>query len=75
MNCYVCDTSGRVTQAVALCQDCGAALCRAHLDADLLAPKPRGLNRPRCTHALALTAERRRDRAYCVPPAVTETRS
>lgn len=75
MNCYVCDTSGRATLAVALCQHCGAALCREHLDADLLAPKPHGLGRPGCRHAPALTAERRRDGAYSGRPSVTENKS
>lgn len=42
MNCYVCDCAGRVTAAVALCGTCHVALCRAHLDEELLTPGPGG---------------------------------
>jgi hypothetical protein len=31
MNCYVCQTEGRTTSSVALCQHCQAALCMSHV--------------------------------------------
>jgi Uncharacterized protein conserved in archaea (DUF2180) len=48
MNCYVCDSDGRAAGAVALCHHCGAALCREHLDRELLNCQPSGLQRSRC---------------------------
>jgi len=60
MNCYVCDNAGRVTPAVATCHHCGAALCREHLDTDLLSPRTHGHIRHHCTHDLVHAAEARR---------------
>ncbi|WP_405987899.1 DUF2180 family protein [Streptomyces sp. NBC_00986] len=31
MNCYECHESGRTTAAVAVCRNCGAALCPEHI--------------------------------------------
>ena len=63
MNCYVCDRAGRATPAVAICHHCGAALCREHLDADLLAKRSHGLVRHGCTHDLVHSAEDARNAA------------
>lgn len=63
MNCYVCDTLGRGTDAVAICNHCGVALCREHLDADLLAPRPQGLSGRRCSHTPIQSALARRELA------------
>jgi hypothetical protein len=63
MNCYVCDMGGRVAEAVAVCQSCGAALCRTHLDDELVARRPAGLHRVGCTHGLQVTARGRRPSA------------
>ena len=60
MNCYVCDTADRTVEAVAICQHCGAALCRTHLDKELVARRPAGLHRVGCTHGLQATARRHR---------------
>jgi hypothetical protein len=60
MNCYVCDNEGRVTSAVATCHHCGAALCREHLDDDLLSPRGHGHIRQHCTHDLVHSAQARR---------------
>ncbi len=59
MNCYMCDRTGATTEAVAICQHCGASLCRDHLDDDLLAQKAAGFHRSGCTHALVQAAQRR----------------
>ena len=61
MNCYMCDNAGSEVEAVAVCQHCGAALCRGHLDQDLLARRPMGHHRRGCTHALLRAAHRRQD--------------
>lgn len=58
MNCYVCDGSGRVTAAVAICRNCQVALCREHLDEDLLTPAPGGTSYG-CSHDPTRTARRR----------------
>jgi hypothetical protein len=42
VNCYVCDRAGRATVAVALCKNCEVALCREHLDEELLSVGPGG---------------------------------
>lgn len=60
MNCYMCDGAGRTVAAVAICHHCGAALCRDHLDEDLLAPRPRGHVRHGCNHNLHKMAMERR---------------
>jgi hypothetical protein len=31
MNCYVCDEHDRTREAVAVCHNCSAGLCREHL--------------------------------------------
>lgn len=31
MNCYVCATKGRATEAVAICPHCGVSMCLEHL--------------------------------------------
>lgn len=51
MHCYVCDANDKTTPAVAVCHNCGVALCREHLDQDLLLPRAHGLVRRGCTHA------------------------
>jgi hypothetical protein len=64
MNCYVCDENGRATAAVAICQHCGAALCKEHLDEDLLAHRPHGVVKHiGCGHHLVHEARERRGRA------------
>jgi len=50
MNCYLCDTVGEVSEAVAICRECGVALCRVHMDQGLLAERPAGLVRVGCVH-------------------------
>ncbi len=51
MNCYVCDQTGRVTPAVASCHHCAVALCREHLDEDLISQhQPHSLTRRACSH-------------------------
>ena len=55
MNCYVCDRAGRVTAAVAICRSCQVALCREHLDEELLRPGPGGA-RYACGHDPAAAA-------------------
>jgi hypothetical protein len=50
MNCYICDDRSRAVPAVAICQSCGIALCRDHLDRDLLAAHTQGVTRRGCTH-------------------------
>lgn len=61
MNCYLCDHQGYATAAVAICKDCGAALCREHLDEGLLAPRPTGMTRAPCSHSPLRLAQIRRD--------------
>jgi hypothetical protein len=34
MNCYDCQHNGRRTAAIAVCHDCGAALCHDHTAED-----------------------------------------
>ena len=63
MNCYVCDKGGRSVASVAICHHCGAALCREHLDADLLSKRSHGLARHGCTHDLVHSARDARDAA------------
>jgi len=46
MNCYMCDSTDRATEAVAICRHCGIALCREHIDSALVATRPAGLVRP-----------------------------
>jgi hypothetical protein len=41
MDCYVCAQAGRSTRAVAICQNCGVAMCMAHL-AEQQANSPSG---------------------------------
>jgi hypothetical protein len=50
MLCYLCDSVGQVTEAVAICRECGVALCRDHVDQALLAVRPAGLVRAGCGH-------------------------
>lgn len=50
MNCYLCDSAGQAAPAVAVCSHCGIALCRTHLDQDLLATRAQGVVRRGCTH-------------------------
>jgi hypothetical protein len=59
MNCYLCDDRGREVPAVAVCHSCGIALCRSHLDRDLLAVRAQGVTRRECTHDPILAARRR----------------
>lgn len=59
MNCYVCDCVDEATEAVAICRQCGVALCREHLDEGLLAQRPSGLVRAGCVHNLLGIARRR----------------
>jgi len=59
MNCYMCDSGERATEAVAICRHFGIALCREHIDAALLAKRPAGLVRPGCIHNPIGTAHRR----------------
>jgi hypothetical protein len=59
MNCYVCDSHERATEAVAICPHCGIGLCRDHVDAAVLAKRPVGLVRPGCIHNPIGTARRR----------------
>ena len=49
MNCYVCQTQGRTTPSVALCQQCQAALCLVHVreTAEVRSHQPGPLS---CTH-------------------------
>ena len=62
MNCYVCDNDGHASGAVAVCQHCGAALCRDHLDQELLTRKPSGLAPSTgCSHGLRHAARERRE--------------
>jgi hypothetical protein len=63
MNCYICDDAGRAMTAVAICNNCGVALCREHLDEDLLVPRNQGLVRRACTHEPMHAAQARRRRA------------
>jgi hypothetical protein len=60
MNCYVCDNTGRAVTGVAVCHGCGVALCREHLDDDLLGDRPQGQTRRSCTHQLHGAAMARR---------------
>lgn len=59
MNCYMCDDD---CPAVAVCQGCGVALCRDHLDDDLLAPRVQGVVRRACMHEPLKSAWIRRRR-------------
>ena len=61
MNCYLCDNNGDATDAVAICQHCGVALCREHVDQDVLADRPTGLGRRGCTHNPVAVAHSRHD--------------
>jgi hypothetical protein len=61
MHCYLCDSSGQPTEAVAVCRHCGLALCRDHVDEALLAERPAGLARPGCIHNPIGWARVRRD--------------
>ena len=61
MNCYLCDSVGQVTEAVAICRECGVALCRGHMDQGLVAHRPAGLVRTGCRHDTVGTAHRRRE--------------
>jgi hypothetical protein len=63
MNCYVCHNAGRAISAVAVWPHCGAALCREHLDQDLLEPRPQGQYRQGCSHHLVQSAKARRREA------------
>jgi hypothetical protein len=60
MNCYVCDQTGRTTPAVASCHHCAVALCREHLDEDLIGQhRPHGLTSRSCSHDLVSSAQAR----------------
>jgi len=50
MDCYECALRGRSSRAVALCQNCGVAVCMEHL-AELQASKPSGTG-VGCPHVL-----------------------
>jgi hypothetical protein len=70
VNCYMCDSTGHVVEAVAICHHCGVALCREHLDEDLLSSRPQGHTRISCTHHLqgaAIARRQARPRAGAVP--------
>lgn len=41
MKCFDCDSEGRVADAVAVCNSCGAAVCSAHATSS-----PRSVERP-----------------------------
>ena len=41
MNCYVCARDSLLTPAVAICKNCGVALCMVHL-AEMQASRPGG---------------------------------
>ena len=60
MNCYMCDSTGRAVAAIAICHHCGVALCREHLDEDLLSSRPHGHTKRGCTHYLHCAAMARR---------------
>jgi hypothetical protein len=62
MNCYICDSQQHEVPAVAICQYCGIALCRDHLDEDLLAPRTQDLTRRGCMHSPVHSAHVRRGR-------------
>jgi hypothetical protein len=51
MNCSLCESIGVVKEAVAVCQECGAAACQDHFDDAILAARPQILHRPECSHA------------------------
>jgi hypothetical protein len=57
----MCDSTGGMGAAVAICHGCGVALCREHLDEDLLSYKPQGLARRSCNHDLHGAAMARRE--------------
>ena len=70
VNCYMCDSTGHVVEAVAICHHCGVALCREHLDEDLLSSRPNGHTRISCTHHLqgaAIARRQARPRAGASP--------
>ena len=71
MYCYMCESAGGMSVAVAICHGCGVALCREHLDEDLLSDRPQGLTRRACTHNLhgAATARRARVPSWARPSA------
>ena len=72
MNCYMCDNTGGMGVTVAICHGCGVALCREHLDEDLLGARPQGLTRRSCTHNLQGAATARRGaKVHASPRAVT----
>jgi hypothetical protein len=52
VNCYMCDSTGGMGAAVAICHGCGVALCREHLDEDLLSERSGGHTVRSCTHYL-----------------------
>jgi hypothetical protein len=68
VNCYMCDNAGDMGVAVAICHGCGVALCREHLDEDLLGDRPQGLTRRSCTHNLHGAATARRRAPHAVAP-------
>jgi hypothetical protein len=61
MNCCLCDSVDQVTEAVAICRECGVALCREHMDQGLLAHRAARLVRTGCRHATVGTAHRPRE--------------
>lgn len=64
MNCYVCDSNERLSEAVAVCKHCGVALCRDHFDAELLASRMSWPPAPACTHhPMHAAASRQRPRS------------
>ena len=51
MNCYVCEYDAQIpTPAVAICKNCGVALCMTHL-AEMQANRPGGTEMG-CPHVL-----------------------
>jgi hypothetical protein len=71
VNCYMCDSTGRAAAAVAICHHCGVALCREHLDDDLLSSRPLGHIQGGCTHHLhgaAMARRQARPPAGASPP-------
>jgi len=61
MQCYLCDSIGRPTDAVAICRECGVGLCRNHMDQALLAVRPAGHVRAGCVHNPIGMARSRRE--------------
>jgi hypothetical protein len=53
MNCHMCASVGLVNEAYSVCQECGAAVCQAHLEEAIVENRPQRIHLPGCTYALA----------------------